>query len=231
VQQGAGDSQEVLDRYKAELDLVDIIVRQVARTIGRGADVDDLLGAGREGLFDAARKFDSSRGVPFRAYANFRVRGAVIDGVRRQASVPRRAHERLVAWEASVAVSEGALGWAHSDASEKLTADEAENRFKSHAAAMATAAALACGTDENGSVSDEDTLTPEEQVAQAEITDLIRRNIDELAAGEAAVVRAYYFENKSFIEIAAQFNYSRSWAARLHTQAMSRLTKLISNSI
>jgi RNA polymerase sigma factor for flagellar operon FliA len=231
VQQGASDSQEVLERYKAELDLVDIIVRQVARTIGRAADVDDLLGAGREGLFDAARKFDASRGVPFRAYANFRVTGAVIDGVRRQAYVPRRAHERLAALEASTAVSKSELSWAHSDLSEKLAPGEAEVRLKNQVAVMVTAATVACVTDEHGAESCEDVPTPEEQLARAEMVDLIRRNIDELTPGEAAVVRGYYFENMSFHEIGVQVGYSKSWAARLHTQAMSRLTELITSSM
>jgi len=231
VHQGADDSPEVLERYQAELDLVDHIVSQVVRAVGPTADVDDLMGAGREGLYDAARRFDPSHGIPFRAYANLRVRGAVIDGIRRQSYVPRRAHERLEALRASSAVSNGELAWAHSDAAEKLTGGELEARVKSLAVAMVTAAAVACVTDEVGAESFEDIPTPEEQLAQAEMLDLIRRNIDELGSAEASVVRGYYFENKSFTEIAKQFNYSKSWAARLHTQAMSRLTKLIRSSM
>ncbi len=231
MHQGADDSPEVLERYQAELDLVDHIVSQVVRAVGPTADVDDLMGAGREGLFDAARRFDPSHGIPFRAYANLRVRGAVIDGIRRQSYVPRRAHEKLEALRASCAVSNGELAWAHSDAAEKLTAGELEARFKSHAVAMVTAATVACVTDEVGVESFEDIPTPEEQLAQAEMLDLIRRHIDELGSAEASVVRGYYFENKSFTEIAKQFNYSKSWAARLHTQAMSRLTKLIRSSM
>lgn len=234
MQQGASDSQEVLERYQAEVGLVDIIAGQVARAVGQAADYDDLLGAGREGLFDAARKFDPSRGIPFRAYASLRVRGAVMDGVRRQSRVPRRAHERLAAMEASAAVSEGEFRWAYSDAVNGLAAGEAENRLKEHVTTMVTAAAVACVSGESEVVSHqslEHVATPEEQFAQAEMLDLIRRNIDELAPGEAAVVKAYYFESKSFMEIAEQFNYSKSWVCRLHTQAMSRLTRLIKDSI
>ena len=232
--QGAGDSPEVLERYQAEVGLVEVIARQVARAVGTTTDYDDLLGAGREGLFDAARKFDPSRGIPFRAYANLRVRGAVIDGVRRQSHMPRRAHERLLAMEASGAVSEGNFRWVHSPAVEPLAPGEAEERLSRHVSAMATAAAVSviardCETTSSGDP--EDVATPEEQFAQAEMLDLIRRNIDELASGEAAVLRAYYFEGKSFIQIADQFNYSKSWVCRLHTQAMSRLTKLIRDHV
>ena len=76
------DAPDVLARFEGELDLVEIIARQVARTMGSVVELDDLRSFGREGLLDAARKFDGARGVPFRAYANFRVRGAIIDGIR-----------------------------------------------------------------------------------------------------------------------------------------------------
>lgn len=228
--QGIDDSPEVLERYKAEEDLVELIVHQVARAVGAAADIDDLMGAGREGLFDAARKFDPSRGIPFRAYASLRVRGAVIDGVRRQSHVPRRAHERLRAFEASSAVSDGELSWAHSDAARGIT----EQHLHEHLGAMVTAAAIACVAegDESGSgESLELVRTPEEQVAEAEMLDLIRQNIEHLAPGEAAVVRGYYFGGKSFQEMAAEFNYTKSWVCRLHTQAMSRLTRLVKGSV
>jgi RNA polymerase sigma factor for flagellar operon FliA len=234
MSQGTDDSPEVLERFQAELGLVELIVRQVVRAVGRLADYDDLLGAGREGLFDAARRFDPSRGIPFRAYANLRVRGAVIDGVRRQSRLPRRAHKQLVAMEASAAVSEGELHWACSDVNEGLAAGNAENRLTEHLAAMATAAAMVCVSDE-----DEDRLlespehahSPEDQLAHAELLRLVERGVDDLSPLEAGVLRAYYFEDKSFAAIAEQFNFSKSWACRLHTQAMSRLTRLIRASI
>ena len=101
-------SDPALERFNAELDLVEIVARQVGKTIGRGVELDDLLGYGREGLLDAARRFDPARGVPFRAYANYRVRGAIIDGVRTMARLPRRAHERLNALSAANHYGEGA---------------------------------------------------------------------------------------------------------------------------
>src|SRR5262245_17063244 len=88
-------ASEELSRFEGALDLVDAIARRIAREIGGAAELDELLSFGREGLLDAARKFDASRGVPFRGYASFRVRGAILDGVRASARLPRRVHERL----------------------------------------------------------------------------------------------------------------------------------------
>ena len=234
MQQGVTDPPEVLERFQAELALVEIIAGQVARTIGKAADYDDLLGAGREGLFDAARKFDPSRGIPFRAYANFRVRGAVMDGVRHQARLPRRAHERLTALEAALSVSEGEVNVAFSGPTKNIAAGDAEQRMSSHLANMATAAALGMASDAHESASSapsDEVMNPEEQLAQAEVLDLIRRTIDDLAADEAGVIRAFYFEGKSLAELAESLNFSRSWACRLHAQAMARLTKRIKSSV
>src|SRR5690554_4310891 len=103
----AGDSAEVLERFHSQLELVEIIARQVYRSIQWGIELDDLVSAGREGLLDAARRYDVEQQVPFRAYANFRVRGAVLDGVRRMSALSRRTYERLAALEAASLVSEG----------------------------------------------------------------------------------------------------------------------------
>ncbi len=86
------ESPEVLERFSSGLPLVDIIARQILRTLGGVAELDELLSFGREGLWDAARRFDESRGVPFRGYANFRVRGSIIDGVRASSRLSRRTH-------------------------------------------------------------------------------------------------------------------------------------------
>ena len=234
MQQGSGDSPEVLERYQAELSLVEIIVGQITRSIGSAVDYDDLLSAGREGLFDAARKYDSSRRIPFRAYASLRVRGAILDGVRNQAYLPRRAHERIAALEAALAESEAELSVAHSPAVNNLAAGDAERRMAAHLANVATAAALGVATHTEASgagISTYECLNPEEQLAQAELVDLVRRIMGEMAPDEAGVIRAYYFEGKSMNDIAEQENFSKSWVCRLHAQAMGRLTRRIKNSV
>jgi len=235
VQQGAVDSPDVLERIQAGLPLVDALASQIARSIGSAVDHDDLRGAGREGLFDAARKYDASRGVPFRAYASLRVRGAILDGVRHQAHLPRRAHERFAALEAALVEEEGVLGAAYSSAQSRLEPGDAERRMAEHLANVASAAALGMSAHSGdspsiGSTHDEHG-NPEEQLAQAELLDLVRRTMDEMAPDEAGVIRAYYYEGKSLTDIAEQENLSRSWLCRLHAQALGRLTRRLKSAI
>lgn len=66
------------------VDIVRMIALRVARSLPRSVDVDDLIGAGYIGLMEAAERYDESMGVPFSAYLRMRVRGAMLDTVRRR---------------------------------------------------------------------------------------------------------------------------------------------------
>lgn len=100
------DSPEVLLRVHAGLPIVDQVARGFARLLRGAVEVDDLVGYGRIGLLAAARRFDENRGIPFEAYATFRVRGAVLDAIRSM-TLPRRTYERIREAEAATRFSEG----------------------------------------------------------------------------------------------------------------------------
>ena len=224
------DSPEVLARFNQTLELVEIIARQVSRAIGRGLELDDLLSYGREGLLDAARRYEPSRGVPFRAYANYRVRGAIIDGVRRMGRLPRRTHDRLRGLEAAARTSEGALEDLQTTPAPGAAGGQAELQLTEHLAAMATA--MAVGLVANRALGDEGELVavaqaedPEEDLARAELLGVVRQAIQDLPEQEAELVRRHYLENERFDQVAKDLGLSKSWASRLHTRAIGRLGK------
>jgi RNA polymerase sigma factor for flagellar operon FliA len=224
------DSPEVLERFHGALDLVEIVARQVRRSLGAGVELDDLVSYGREGLLDAARRFDVSRGVPFRAYANFRVRGAVIDGVRSTARLPRRVHERLKALDHAREVSESAAEDTLAAAPAPGTPADAERALATHLAAMATAMAVGLvaspGRGEDGELASVDTReSPEEALGRAELMARVESAIETLPREEAELVRRHYLEGERFDRVAADLGLSKSWASRLHTRAIGRLTK------
>jgi RNA polymerase sigma factor FliA len=224
------DSPEILERFHGTLDVVDRIARQVHRTVGAGIDMDELASFGREGLLEAARRFDAGRGVPFRAYATFRVRGAIIDGVRATGRLPRRVHERLRAYDAAGTASEGAAEDVLGGPEVPATRADAERALDSHLAAMATA--MAVGLVSTGARGDEGepsavdaSETPEELVARAELLAEVKRAIEQLPADEAELVRRHYLGGERFDRVAADLGLSKSWASRLHTRAIGRLSK------
>lgn len=221
---------EVNALFDTGLELVDRIARRIAREMGARLSLDELLSFGREGLLDAARKFDADRGVPFRGYASIRIRGAIIDGVRTNARLPRRTHERLNALAAGNRVSEGAAEDALSPGAPASSAQEAERLLNDHLAAMATAMAVGMlaptGFDEDGErTSLEAGDSPEEALGRAELMALVERSIAELPHQEQELVRRHYLEGERFDVVAKDLGFSKSWASRLHTRAIQRLTK------
>lgn len=224
------DEPEVLERFNQNLELVEILARQIGRTLGPAADLDDLLSFGREGLLDAARRFDGARGVPFRGYANFRVRGAIIDGVRASARLSRRTHERLNGLQAAAQVSEGAIEDLSAPIPPVAAAAAAEQALGDHLAAMATAMAVgflaptAHGDDgERTPVATSD--DPEVAFGRAELLHVVRQALAELPSEEAELVRRHYIEGDRFDRVAEELGLSKSWASRLHTRALGRLAK------
>lgn len=224
------ESPEVLERFSSGLSLVDIIARQILRTLGSAAELDELLSFGREGLWDAARRFDSSRGVPFRGYANFRVRGAIIDGVRSSARLSRRTHERLNGLQAAARVSEGAQEDVAASRAPGAGVAQAEQALGEHLAAMATAMAAGLIAPTAHGDDGERTLVetgedPEEAYGSAQLLAAIRGAIAELPHEEAELVRRHYLEGARFDHVADELGLSKSWASRLHTRALTRLAK------
>jgi RNA polymerase sigma factor FliA len=223
------ESPEVVERFSSALGLVDVIARQILRTLGGAVELDELLSYGREGLWDAARRFDDSRGVPFRGYANFRVRGAMIDGVRASSRLSRRTHERLNGLQAATRISEGAFEDVSVPRPPGSGSAEAEQALAEHLAAMATAmaAGLIAPTvhGEAGRTLLDTGNNPEQAYSQAQLLGLISSEIAGLPFEEAELVRRHYLEGARFDHVAAELGLSKSWASRLHTRALTRLSK------
>ncbi|HTA91021.1 MAG TPA: sigma-70 family RNA polymerase sigma factor [Polyangiaceae bacterium] len=220
---GVPDTPEVLERFHAELSLVEIVARQVARTIGRAIELDDLVASGREGLLDAARRFDPTRGVPFRAYANLRVRGAILDGVRQNSLLPRRTYERVAALKAAAEVSEGEAEYAFA-AGPVPDAAAADRALAEHLSSIAMAAAVGMVV-ETRAADQESEDSPEDALVRAQLIQRVRTAVAELSSEESELIRRHYLEGERLDLIAKDLDMSKSWASRLHTRAVARLSK------
>jgi RNA polymerase sigma factor for flagellar operon FliA len=224
------EGSEELARFESALDLVEAIARRLAREVGSRVEIGELLSYGREGLLDAARRFDPARGVPFRGYASFRVRGAMIDGIRKSARLPRRTHERLSGLLAANRTSEGAYEDVLAPPAPGATAADSERALADHLAAMATAVAVGLLTttgfgDEGDRIPLANEENAEAQLGRAELMALVKSAISELPPQEEALVRRHYLEGERFDHVAAELGLSKSWASRLHTRAIKRLTQ------
>lgn len=223
------DPPEVLARVSAELDLVDLIARQVYKSIGGCVDFDDLLSAGREGLLDAARRFDATKEIPFRPWANLRIRGSMIDDVRRMSLLPRRAYERLAALAAAHRADEVAL--VPTFVSSSTNAGEAEAALVDQLALAATACALSHATqfiagEQQADLGDADAETPEEQLERAELLACVEQALSEFTQlREVTAIRLIHFKGMTMEDAGREMKLHKSSVSRLHACAMDRLTK------
>jgi RNA polymerase sigma factor for flagellar operon FliA len=217
------DPPDVLRRLHEGLPLVDVICHQLRKQLGLVVRTDDLVSYGREGLLAAARSFDPTRGVPFRRWANIRVRGAVMDGIRASSSLPRSVYSRLRALEAADRAKERLSD----DADRARTPEDADRRLGEYLAGAATAIALGfsgSSADEGGEPTDR-SPSVEDTLVREELFLAIRRSIQELPDAERTLIQRHYFDGVTFEQAASELGLSKSWASRLHSRAVGYVTR------
>jgi RNA polymerase sigma factor for flagellar operon FliA len=229
----AADSPEILQRFKSALDIVAKMARQMRRTVGPNVSVEELESCGREGLLDAARRYDPTRRVPFRAYACFRIRGAMIDGVRQIMPLPRRVWQKLRSMEAMERVNASMAEDAYGSVPPG-SARAADEILSDHLAAMATAMAAGMLPErvkgDAGELVIRDDENPEELLMRRELREQFERAIPSLPSQEAELIRRHYIEGERFDQVAASLGLSKSWGSRLHRRAIDRLSKRLRDS-
>lgn len=184
--------------------------------------VDDLRSVGYAALLDAARTFDPGR-AEFRAYASKRIRWALLDACRRETH-SRTEAVRLASLTASERYGETLAPLPHGD-EPGVVGEEAERArlrqiLAGHAAALALGLVVPAGAlderiDHAGDA--------EERLARLELGAALRRQVARLPDRERALVLRHYFDGEPFDAIAASLGISKSWASRLHAQAIRAL--------
>lgn len=204
------------------MNLVEMIARQMRRQLGPHVDLDDLRSAGREGLLQAARNFDESLEVPFRRWANLRIKGAMLDFVRRQSGLPRRVYRQVRALSAAEHV--------HAAHAEEKTPDgavAADAKVDELLGKSATAMALGFLSMRSTEGIDvkADAPTAEDLTASAEILALLKEEIAKQPDAERTLLERHYFDDVTFEEAARELGLSKSWASRLHARAIESLAR------
>jgi RNA polymerase sigma factor FliA len=210
-------------RVDAHLDLVRRIATRLHAQLPGHFEVDDLVGDGTAGLIQAAERYDERSGTPFSMYAYHRIRGAMLDGVRRmglrRSQVERyRAEERVNAYLESLAArDEGAR---QSGAPEATLEDDLrsvlhalQSAAVSHMVSMDAADAELAARRPG----------PEESLVLGESRERVKAAVATLPDREQTFIRKMYYEDKSLTEAASEVGISKSWASRLHARAVELL--------
>jgi len=202
---------------RAHRTLVLGIAKQVRHQYGIvGAD-EDLEAAGFRGLVEAHRRFDPERGAQLSTFAYYRVRGAILDELRRMAYLPRRAHARLKAAQVADGFAEDIADRRGPDRAGSPA--DAERDLREYASLFASSFAAATVGDKEAA----DDRSPEGAVLQRERWSLLSQHVDQLPERERALIRGFYFEDREMQAIAIDLGVSKSWASRLHARALRLL--------
>ncbi|MFO0681138.1 MAG: sigma-70 family RNA polymerase sigma factor [Sandaracinus sp.] len=213
------------DRFIREHEgLVTSIAQRLRGEMELTLSMDDLKGWGFQGLVEARARFDASRGVQFSTFAYYRVRGAMIDGIRKTGYVSRRAHELAkIAEAADAAAEQVAEGRATMTAAQRADAQQTAASIDEILARTTAAFVI----EAVGQAERERAPGPDELVIAAESADRVRAAVDTLPEREAKVIRDFYFHGRVLDEIAADFGVSRSWVSRMHTRALGLLRETL----
>jgi RNA polymerase sigma factor for flagellar operon FliA len=200
------------------------VATQTRNQLGLDTPHEDLVAFGWKGLLEARQRFDASKGVAFKSFAYYRVRGAMIDGVRSMARMPRRAYARLRAAEAlDQRAEESAAGQAQAlarpDPEVNLRAIDA---ILGQMAAAYTVAVTAEDAEEGAG-------SPEESVLREERKVLMLAALAKLPEREQKLIRGHYFEGRRFDEVSAELGVSKSWGSRIHAHALTLLRQALAD--
>ncbi|MCD8547360.1 MAG: RNA polymerase sigma factor FliA [Aeromonadaceae bacterium] len=220
------DATALIERHAP---LVKRIGQHLLARLPSSVQLDDLIQAGMIGLLEASRNFDGSKGASFETYAGIRIRGAMIDEIRRGDWVPRSVHRNSRMISDAIDAVEQALG---RDARDKEVAEHLSLSLDEYHLMLNDAACgriigiedLGVSLDVIGESSDD---TPEGEsftgLASDRFQAALADCIDGLPEREGLVLSLYYDEELNLKEIGQILNVSESRVSQIHSQAMHRV--------
>jgi len=225
---GDPDTENTL--VEGYLPLVRTVVGRIAMTLPAHVSAEDLHSAGLVGLLQAIRSFSPEGGAAFETFARFRIRGAVLDELRRLDWVPRLVHEK--ARKIQNAMNELEQRTEGPPSEEQVAAvlgispagyrDWLEE-VRPVAFVCLDAASHADGPEgitQHDSVADESQEDPCDWAARNELKDLVAQRIRQLPPIQQKVLALYYFEDLRLREIAEAFGLTESRISQIHSQAI-----------
>ncbi len=226
------ERQAILVHY---IPLIHFVAGRLATRLPPNVSLDDLIGAGAIGLMDALDKYDPSKGVQFKTYAEFRIRGAILDELRSMDWVPRSVRKKIARLERAYLELERELGRPAED-------EEVARALNMGLEELYTLLDQAKGVTfldidfikkrlpENHSdedlfdlIADEDGPDPFQQLNLMEVKQVLVEAISQLPQKEQLVLSLYYFEELTMKEIGEIMGYTESRISQMHSRAILRL--------
>ncbi len=225
-----GDEREQL--IQEFVPVIKYMALRLAMRVSSGLNVEDLISAGTVGLLDALTKFDPSREIKFRTYAEFRIRGAMLDEIRAMDWVPRSMRERIGKIQHAANEYTKRKGRPPTEAELAVelgmeTEEVDETLLQAKGAVVLSLEDLGSNEDDAhpilDALADRDQPNPLESLLSEDTRKVLAEAIDRLPERQRLVLTLYYFEELTMKEIGATLQVTESRICQLHAQAMIRL--------
>jgi RNA polymerase sigma factor for flagellar operon FliA len=219
-----------LNRVEAGLPFVEALARRMAATMPHSIDLGDLVQDGVIGLIDAAHRFDDTRGIKFETFAERRIRGAMIDALRKDAW-PRGVRRVRRELEAAREKLRAELGHEPSLADLAAAVGSDEKRLGKTIVRINTIESTSPYS--SGDQVDDQQLPavlmpaeperPDAVYEQTEMRERVRKAVATLPAREQRVIALYYYGEVTMKEIGQELGVNESRVSQLHARALRRL--------
>ncbi|GAF12903.1 RNA polymerase sigma factor for flagellar operon [Bacillus sp. JCM 19045] len=220
--------EDLINHY---LPLVTYHVQRVSNGLPVSVTKDELKSHALEGLLDAIHKFDSSRALKFDTYASFRIRGAMIDGLRREDPLPRTIREKIKKMDQVTEKLEQERGRSVDffEVAQLMDLSEKEISLLKYEQLMSTN--LSFDDMINGSkdqsyasqIQDPMTRNPEDKLVAEDTRKELAERILCLSENEQLVIQLSYYEELTLTEIGRVLSLSTSRISQIHARAIDKL--------
>lgn len=221
--------------------LIKFIAQKIAVRLPSNIELDDLMSAGVIGLMDAIDKYDPNRDNKFKTYAEFRIRGAILDELRSQDWVPRSIRDKAKLVEKTMVQLEADLGRSPTD--EEVAAALKVNIDEFHDLVNQVRPVSLLSIDDQQTFSNVDKKSilnllegcklnnPFNQLNIKTVKDLVAQAIEDLPERQRLVLSLYYYEDLNLKEIGKVLRVTESRVSQLHAQAVVRLRAKLTISL
>ena len=244
-----GNSSALLKKYKEEpskltaqqkdklimeyAPLIKFIAQKIAVRLPANIELDDLISSGVIGLMDAIEKYDPTRDNKFKTYAEFRIRGSILDELRAQDWVPRSVRDKAKMLDRALIELEAGLGRSATDdeIAERLGCSLEDfydllNQVKPVSVLSIDDAATFSNVDKKSILNLLESCklsNPFNQLNMKSVKEIVATAIEELPERQRLVLSLYYYEDLNLKEIGRVLRVTESRVSQLHAQAISRL--------
>ena len=223
--------QEVLntnkenDRLLEHIGLVKRVALHLKTRLPNFMEIDELIQVGTIGIIEAAKSFDNSKGVEFEIFARTRIRGAILDQVRKLSYLPRSAMVNIRDHNEATAALSSELGRepSQTELAEFMGKDlESFHKERTHAYRFQTVS-LESQVMDDVEIPSNEINEPESELADAQLLNALEGSIESLPERDKTIISLYYVEEMNLKEIGAVLDISESRVSQILSSTVKKL--------